>query len=68
MSRTWTCADCSKTTFSNWENASKRARELPVPARVYWCAAAGGYHVTSMDEAEYQRRQAEKAAPKEEAS
>lgn len=53
------CPDDHKTIYTTRRAALRVARRLPDPDnRVYWCAAAGGHHITRFEPGEYDRRQA----------
>lgn len=49
--------DCGKTVYSRRGVAVRAAARLPVPGRVYW-APCGGWHITHMEQADYDRAQA----------
>jgi hypothetical protein len=53
------CPYDRKTTFKSRKIAERTARRVPdSDNRIYWCDAAGGYHITRYEVGEYDRRQA----------
>ena len=58
MARIRRCPHDGKWSFTSYRVALKLLRRLDEPGTVYWCGHAGGYHVTQLDQAEYDRRRA----------
>lgn len=60
------CSYDGKTIFKSHKAAARIVRRLPDPTTsIYWCAPAGGYHVTRLLPGDYDRRQAMKYSGKE---
>lgn len=57
--RRMNCPTTGKTQFRSYKRAAKTAGRIDSEARIYRCSDCGRWHMTSFDQASYDRRQAE---------